>query len=137
MFNLAGWKIHAEKKINIYNTKLSCLVQICIKFCIMLATAIQNSRTELQFKRLLNSIWMPHNLVDNILSAAIGQNVDWGSRISSILNEIWFAPIEDQSRNLLIMSTCMISTESALLSHLKKRLLKYMLLTKILDSYFG
>ncbi len=61
----------------------------------------------------------------------MGQNMDWGSRISLILNEIWFVPIEDQSRNqfndLLITSTCKISTESALPSHLKKHLLKYML----------
>ncbi len=69
--------------------------------------------------------------------------MDWGSRISLILNKIWFVPIEDQSRNqfndLLITSTCKISTENALPSHLKKHLLKYMLLakTKILDSYFG
>lgn len=107
-------------------------IQVQIKFCTLFATSVQIHKMICSLKyfsvqsECCTILYIMSHFICYCPKCALGKY------ISYILNEIWFVPVEDQSRNqfsdLLIMSICKISTERVLLSHLKMWLLKYMIL---------
>lgn len=128
MSNVWVKNVFIIKKVLLHLTQPLFEFHFQIKFCTLFASSIQIHKMICSLKDF--SVQSECCTILYIMSHFICYCPKCGSGkyISYVLNEIWFVPIEDQSGNQFtdphIMSICKISTECALLSHLKTWLLK-------------